>query len=61
MKLPLVEVVWVSSDVPDHGVYSLYEDKMRSLFIASGVGTSILPIRYGAQSQWDFVEVQIGY
>ena len=61
VKLPFVGVVWVPSDVPEHGVCGLHEDKTRSVFVTSGVGTSILPIRYGAQSQWDFVEVQIGY
>ena len=61
VKLPLVGVVWVPSDASDHGVCGLYEDKTRTVFVTSGVGTSILPVRYGAQSQWDFIEVQIGY
>ena len=61
VKLPLLGVVWVPSDTPDHGVCGLHEDETRSVFVTSGVGTSILPVRYGAQSQWDFVEVQIGY
>jgi len=36
----------------------LYADKERSVFVTSGVGTSLLPLRYGAQSQWDLVKVQ---
>jgi predicted MPP superfamily phosphohydrolase len=27
------------------------------VFVTSGVGTSILPLRYGAQSQWDMLEL----
>jgi len=25
--------------------------------VTSGVGTSIIPIRYGAQSQWDLIDL----
>jgi predicted MPP superfamily phosphohydrolase len=36
----------------------LYVDRERTLFVTSGVGTSILPLRYGAQSQWDLLTIQ---
>jgi hypothetical protein len=26
--------------------------------VTSGVGTSIVPIRYGAQSQWDMINLR---
>ena len=29
-----------------------------TVFVTSGVGTSILPLRYGAQSQWDFLKLR---
>ena len=54
-------VVWVPSDASDHGFFGLYEDKTRFLFVTSGIGANILPARYDAQSQWQFIEVQIGY
>lgn len=58
IKLPLVGVLWVPSDAPASGICGLYADQYRTVFVTSGVGTSILPIRLGVQSQWDFINVR---
>ncbi len=58
IKLPLVGVLWVPSDAPANGICGLYTDQDRTLFVTSGVGTSILPIRFGTQSHWDLITVR---
>jgi len=58
VSLPFFGPLWVPSDAPSDAHCGLYADKERSVFVTSGVGTSLLPLRYGAQSQWDLVKVQ---
>ena len=43
------------SEAPSDAHCGLYQDSDRTVFVTSGVGTSILPLRYGAQSQWDLI------
>ncbi|MDA9625511.1 metallophosphoesterase [Luminiphilus sp.] len=57
IRLPIIGSPWVPSDAPDDATCGLYEDADRFLWVSSGVGTSILPIRLGAQSQWDLIEM----
>ena len=59
IRLPVIGPLWVPSDAPSGAHCGLYQKKDRSVFTTAGVGTSILPIRYGAQSQWDFLQVTI--
>ena len=47
------------SGAPSSAHCGLYKDSERTVFVTSGVGTSILPLRYGAQSQWDLIELVI--
>ena len=55
--LPFVDPLWVPSDAPALTHCSLSEDSQRSVFVTSGVGTSVLPLRFGAQSQWDELNI----
>lgn len=57
IRLPIIGSPWIPSDAPDDATCGLYEDADRFLWVSSGVGTSILPIRLGAQSQWDLIEM----
>lgn len=57
IRLPIIGSPWIPSDAPDNATCGLYEDADRFLWVSSGVGTSILPIRLGAQSQWDLIEM----
>ena len=57
ISLPITGVLWAPTDAPKHGICGLHTDQSRVVFVTSGVGTSILPIRYTAQSQWDLIEV----
>lgn len=59
VNLPFLGILWVPSDVPDESVCGVYEDDRRTVFVTSGIGTSILPIRFGAQSQWDFITLRV--
>ena len=58
ISLPLIGPLWVPSDAPRAAYCGLYRDNQRTLFVTSGVGTSILPIRFGAPSQWDLVTLK---
>ena len=58
VSLPLFGPLWVPSKAPSKGHCGLYADNERTVFVTSGVGTSILPLRYGAQSQWDLLKIQ---
>ena len=59
VSLPFVGPLWVPSAAPSIAHCGVYQDSIRTVFVTSGVGTSILPLRFGAQSQWDFVEVAV--
>ena len=58
ISLPLIGPLWVPSDAPRAAYCGHYTDNQRTLFVTSGVGTSILPIRFGAPSQWDLVTLK---
>jgi predicted MPP superfamily phosphohydrolase len=58
VSLPFFGPLWVPSDAPSDAHCGLYVDRERTVFVTSGVGTSLLPLRYGAQSQWDIVTVK---
>ena len=59
VSLPLVGPLWVPSEAPSDAHCGLYQDSDRTVFVTSGVGTSILPLRYGAQSQWDLIALSL--
>ena len=57
ISLPYFGPLWVPSDAPSNAHCGLYEDNQRTVFVTSGVGTTILPLRFGAQSQWDELNI----
>ena len=57
ISLPYFGPLWVPSDAPSDAHCGLYEDNQRTVFVTSGVGTTILPLRFGAQSQWDELNI----
>ena len=58
ISLPLIGPLWVPSDAPFDAHCGLYQDEQKTLFVTSGVGTAIFPIRLGAQSNWDFLALK---
>ena len=57
ISFPFIGALWVPSTAPSKGHCGLYVDDERTVFVTSGVGTSILPIRYGTQSEWDLLYI----
>jgi uncharacterized protein len=58
VRLPLFGPLWIPSNAPSKGHCGLYVGEGRTVFVTSGVGTSILPLRFGTQSQWDLLRIQ---
>lgn len=59
VSLPFIGPLWVPTDAPSFAHCGLYEGENITVFVTSGIGTSILPLRFGAQSQWDILNLQI--
>jgi len=59
VSLPFIGPLWVPTDAPSFAHCGLYEGGDVTVFVTSGVGTSILPLRFGAQSQWDFISLRV--
>ena len=57
VSLPFIGPLWVPTDAPPLAHCGLHEGENIKVFVTSGVGASILPLRLGAQSQWDFIEL----
>ena len=57
VNLPFVGPLWVPTDAPSFAHCGLYEAGDMTVFVTSGVGTAILILRYGAQSQWDMLSL----
>ncbi len=55
IKLPFIGPIYMPSQSPEEAQCGLYEDEQRQVFVSSGVGTSVLPIRIMTQSQWDLI------
>ena len=59
VSLPFLGPLWVPTDAPSFAHCGLYEGGDMTVFVTSGVGTAILPLRFGAQSQWDMIALRI--
>jgi len=60
IRLPLLGSIWMPTEAPREATCGLYEDQKRWLWVTAGVGASILPIRIGAQAQWDLLRLTGG-
>ena len=59
ISLPFIGPLWVPTDAPSFAHCGLYRDQFRTLFVTSGIGTAMLPLRYGTQSQWDLISLRV--
>lgn len=57
VSLPFLGPIWVPTEAPSSAYCGLYKDDKKTIFVTSGVGTSILPLRFGTQSQWDMLNI----
>jgi predicted MPP superfamily phosphohydrolase len=53
--LPMIGAPFVPTDAPVAARCGLYRDGSRLLWVTSGLGTSVVPIRFGAPAQWDLI------
>ena len=58
VRLPLLGPLWVPSEAPEESHCGLYEDEVKRVFVSSGVGNSVLPLRFLAQSQIEILHFQ---
>ena len=57
ITLPMINPIWVPSTAPKQARCGLYEDESKAVFVSSGIGNSILPIRFYAPSQVEIVKI----
>ena len=58
VSFPFLGPLWVPTTAPKEAHCGLYQDDKKSLFVSSGTGTSLLPIRFGAPAQWDLIRLE---
>ena len=58
VSLPFIGPLWVPTEAPKEAYCGLYQDNKRTVFTTSGVGTTVLPLRFGTQANWDLLTVQ---
>ena len=57
VSFPIIGPLKVPSKAPRDAICGLYKDSKRTLFVTSGVGNSLLPLRLGTQSNWDSIQL----
>ncbi len=57
IRFPFLGPLWVPTEAPKEAYCGLYQDNKRVVFTTSGVGTTILPVRFRTQSNWDLLTV----
>ena len=57
VSLPFIGPLWVPTDAPKSAHCGLHSDDTKTVFVTSGVGTTVLPLRVGTQSQWDELNI----
>jgi len=58
LRAPLLGILWAPTNAPRSGQCGFHRDQQRILFTSSGVGTSILPFRFLAQSQVEILKFE---
>jgi len=56
-QLPIFGAVWAPSSSPREAWCGLYRSNGLTIWTSSGVGTSVLPIRFFAPASWDLVTI----
>lgn len=57
VQLPILGTVWAPSSSPREAWCGLYLSNGLTIWTSSGVGTSVLPIRFFAPASWDLVTI----
>ena len=57
IRLPVLGAIFMPTSAPEGARCGLYRDEKITLFVSAGVGTSMLPVRFRAQAQWDLLSL----
>ena len=57
ISLPLLGPLYVPTQAPREAHCGLYKDKQRQVFVSSGIGTSVIPLRFNAKASWDLITI----
>lgn len=55
--IPWFGALYVPTEAPKEAHCGMYKDEKIQLFVSSGIGTSILPLRLNTQAEWDFITI----
>ena len=58
ITLPFTDPLWAPTTAPSQAQCGYYEDDSKRLFVSSGVGSSVLPIRFFAHSQVEILTIR---
>ena len=58
INLPLFGPLAMPTDAPKDAHCGLYEDNTKKVYVSSGVGTSVIPIRFMSQASWDLITIR---
>ena len=57
ISIPLLGPLYVPTQAPREAHCGLYKDKQRQVFVSSGIGTSVIPLRFNAKASWDHITI----
>ncbi|MCT2532715.1 metallophosphoesterase [SAR92 clade bacterium H231] len=57
ISIPLLGPLYVPTQAPREAHCGLYKDKQRQIFVSSGIGTSVIPLRFNAKASWDLITI----
>ena len=55
IRLPVLGTLYVPTTAPKSAHCGLYEDQQRQVYVSAGIGTSVIPLRFLAEPQWDSI------
>jgi uncharacterized protein len=57
ISFPLLGPIWIPSQVPREASCGLYTHRDKTIYVSSGIGTSLVNIRFGTNSEWDLLDI----
>ena len=57
ISIPFLGPLYVPTKAPKEAHCGLYKDEQRQVFVSSGVGTSVIPLRFNAKASWDHITI----
>ena len=57
ISIPFLGPLYVPTKAPKEAHCGLYKDEQRQVFVSSGIGTSVIPLRFNAKASWDLITI----